>query len=363
MLTRLDCMLGSAALMRMALAQALHHARHRSAFGKRLVEQPLMRNVLADLAIESEAALALSMRVARAVDAAPRDAARSRVRAHRHRDRQVLDLQARAGLRQRGAGMPRRRRLRRGIDAAAPVPAGAAELDLGRQRQHPVPRRVARACSASRRRARRSSPNSSRRGPACRARCAIARLAPSLRDPDEAGRAPAGRAHGAGVAGVACCCVRTQPIAPMLLRKPAAAPRTAWRSALCPSTTWCSNRSSRARSDQPPKEPAAARVFQLRRKPRPQRRAPGFDRRADPRDHALVRDPVLRPAPAPVGEVEQHGHRAIHGVREARFGRFAILELFPQRRKRAPCASGNIPKMRVTATRSAALRSARPVSA
>ncbi len=73
MLTRLDCMLGSAAQMRMALAQALHHATHRRAFGKRLVEQPLMRNVLADLAIESEAALALSMRVARAVDAAPRD--------------------------------------------------------------------------------------------------------------------------------------------------------------------------------------------------------------------------------------------------------------------------------------------------
>jgi putative acyl-CoA dehydrogenase len=75
MFTRLDCMLGAAAEMRMALAHAVHHARHRSAFGKRLVEQPLMRNVLADLAIESEAALSLSMRVARAVDAAPRDPA------------------------------------------------------------------------------------------------------------------------------------------------------------------------------------------------------------------------------------------------------------------------------------------------
>jgi len=73
MLTRLDCMLGSAAEMRMALAQAVHHARHRSAFGKHLVDQPLMRNVLADLAIEAEAALVLSMRVARAVDAAPHD--------------------------------------------------------------------------------------------------------------------------------------------------------------------------------------------------------------------------------------------------------------------------------------------------
>jgi putative acyl-CoA dehydrogenase len=75
MLTRLDCMLGSAAIMRMALAQAIHHCRHRRAFGKRLVEQPLMRNVLADLAIESEAALVFAMRVARAVDAAPHDAA------------------------------------------------------------------------------------------------------------------------------------------------------------------------------------------------------------------------------------------------------------------------------------------------
>lgn len=73
MLTRLDCMLGSSGLVRMATAQALHHARHRRAFGRRLVDQPLMRAVLADLALEAEAALALSMRVARAVDAAPRD--------------------------------------------------------------------------------------------------------------------------------------------------------------------------------------------------------------------------------------------------------------------------------------------------
>jgi putative acyl-CoA dehydrogenase len=75
MLTRLDCMLGSAAIMRMALAQAIHHCRHRRAFGKPLVEQPLMRNVLADLAIESEAALVFAMRMARAVDAAPHDPA------------------------------------------------------------------------------------------------------------------------------------------------------------------------------------------------------------------------------------------------------------------------------------------------
>jgi putative acyl-CoA dehydrogenase len=73
MLTRHDCVLGSASIMRQALVQAVHHARHRSAFGKRLVEQPLMRNVLADLALESEGATALAFRAARAVDGALRD--------------------------------------------------------------------------------------------------------------------------------------------------------------------------------------------------------------------------------------------------------------------------------------------------
>jgi putative acyl-CoA dehydrogenase len=66
--TRLDCMMASVALMRQALTQARHHARHRRAFGKALMDQPLMRNVLADLAIESEAATLLLMRVARAFD-------------------------------------------------------------------------------------------------------------------------------------------------------------------------------------------------------------------------------------------------------------------------------------------------------
>ncbi|RZU33873.1 acyl-CoA dehydrogenase family protein [Blastococcus saxobsidens] len=67
-MTRLDCVLGSAATVRAALTQAIHHARHRSVFGARLVEQPLMQNVLADLAVESEAATALAIRLAAAVD-------------------------------------------------------------------------------------------------------------------------------------------------------------------------------------------------------------------------------------------------------------------------------------------------------
>ncbi len=66
--TRLDCVIGSAAITRHAVVQALHHTRHRSAFGRRLVEQPLMRNVLADLALESEAMVVLMMRLARAFD-------------------------------------------------------------------------------------------------------------------------------------------------------------------------------------------------------------------------------------------------------------------------------------------------------
>jgi putative acyl-CoA dehydrogenase len=67
-MTRLDCSLGTAGLMRQALSIALNHTAQREAFGKRLIEQPLMRNVLADLALESEAATALALRVARAFD-------------------------------------------------------------------------------------------------------------------------------------------------------------------------------------------------------------------------------------------------------------------------------------------------------
>lgn len=67
-MTRFDCMVGSSAGMRMAVSQALHHCSVRSAFGATLNQQPLMQNVLADLALESEAALMLTMRVARALD-------------------------------------------------------------------------------------------------------------------------------------------------------------------------------------------------------------------------------------------------------------------------------------------------------
>ncbi|MCX4984229.1 acyl-CoA dehydrogenase family protein [Streptomyces sp. NBC_00572] len=71
--TRLDCVLGSASLMRQAVAQAVHHCAYREAFGGPLIEKPLMRNVLADLALESEAATVLGLRLAAAYDVGETD--------------------------------------------------------------------------------------------------------------------------------------------------------------------------------------------------------------------------------------------------------------------------------------------------
>jgi putative acyl-CoA dehydrogenase len=71
--TRLDCAIAGAALMRQALVQAVHHAQHRKAFGKLLIDQPLMRNVLADLTIESEAATLFMARLASSFDARESD--------------------------------------------------------------------------------------------------------------------------------------------------------------------------------------------------------------------------------------------------------------------------------------------------
>jgi putative acyl-CoA dehydrogenase len=72
-LTRLDCAISSAGMMRMALAQALHHARHRIVFQKKLVDQPMMRSVLADMALDLEGAVAAVMRLCRSFDLAPHD--------------------------------------------------------------------------------------------------------------------------------------------------------------------------------------------------------------------------------------------------------------------------------------------------
>jgi putative acyl-CoA dehydrogenase len=77
-LTRLDCAISSAGLMRAALVQALHNARHRLVFGKLLAEQPMMRLLLADLALESEGAVALVMRLCRAFDLSAENEAEAR---------------------------------------------------------------------------------------------------------------------------------------------------------------------------------------------------------------------------------------------------------------------------------------------
>ena len=100
--TRLDCVLGGATGMRAGVAQAIHHASHRSVFGTVLVDQPLMRNVLADLAVESEAATISALRLARAYDEAiAGDEEAAEPQADRQRRAQVLDLQAGADARRR----------------------------------------------------------------------------------------------------------------------------------------------------------------------------------------------------------------------------------------------------------------------
>ena len=77
--TRLDCVFGSSGSMRHAFSQAVHHASHRWAFGRRLIDQPLMRNVLADLAIESEASTAIALRLARWFDESSHDVRSARL--------------------------------------------------------------------------------------------------------------------------------------------------------------------------------------------------------------------------------------------------------------------------------------------
>ncbi|MBF6178515.1 acyl-CoA dehydrogenase family protein [Nocardia otitidiscaviarum] len=79
-MTRLDCVIGSATGMRAGVVHAVHHARHRDAFGKKLIDQPAMRNVLADLVVESEAATTVMMRLAGATDRAATDPAEAALR-------------------------------------------------------------------------------------------------------------------------------------------------------------------------------------------------------------------------------------------------------------------------------------------
>ena len=144
-LTRLDCAVASAGLMRMALVQAVHHCRHRSVFQKRLSDQPMMRAVLADMALDVEGAVA-SCFASRARSIALRDDPREAAYARAHDAcGKILDLQARARFHLRGDGMSRRQRLRRREYPAAALSRGAGQRHLGRLGQRDVPRRVARA--------------------------------------------------------------------------------------------------------------------------------------------------------------------------------------------------------------------------
>ena len=139
--TRLDCVLGSAAGMRLGCVTAVHYATHRRAFGASLISQPLMASVLADLVLESEAATTLALRLAGAADRAARgDAAEAACSGSRCPPPSTGSASARRCTR-RGAGVPGRQRLRRGVRHAPAVPRGAAELDLGglRQRDRPGP--------------------------------------------------------------------------------------------------------------------------------------------------------------------------------------------------------------------------------
>ncbi len=146
--TRLDCVLGSAALMRRAVVEAVWHALHRSAFGRRLVDQPLMRAVLADLVLESEAATALGMRLAATFDAEdnPFEQALRRIGLPLAKFWVCKRTPAAVGealecLGGNGyveeSGMPR------------PLPGGAAQLGLGGLGQRPGARSAARAGSVA----------------------------------------------------------------------------------------------------------------------------------------------------------------------------------------------------------------------
>ena len=200
--TRLGTVGATLGIMRRALAEAVNHVEGRAAFQKQLIDQPLMRAVIADLALEYEAAVALAARVGAAFGAG--DEAGAALARLCGRGGEILADQAQPGLRLRVHGVPRRRRLRRGHADAAAVPREPGQRHLGGLGQRHRPRRAAHAPPRARR-------PRSLRGRARRRRRRQRRLrrgrrrlrAPALRHPG-GGRRPAGRrAHGAAAAGLA----------------------------------------------------------------------------------------------------------------------------------------------------------------
>ena len=234
--TRLDCVIGSAAGMRSGVVSATWHTAHRSAFGKVLIDQPLMRNVLADLCVESEATTALAMRLARAYDEAHDDADAG----ENETDAQLFKRLATAV----GKYWTCKRAPNHAFESleclggagyveesghAAPLPRGAAGLDLGGLGQRHEPRRAARADAlaalargvprtrSSRPRGADAPPRRARRGPEGAVR--------RPRDARDA-RPPRGRIDGAVPAGLAARAPRRPRRGRRLLRV-AARPATA----------------------------------------------------------------------------------------------------------------------------------------
>ena len=199
--TRLGTMGGALGIMRMALAQAVHHTSHRRAFQKALVDQPAMRAVLADLALEYEAAVVLAMRTARAFDAAD-GAGRAFARLSVALGKYWLTKRT-PGFVYEVHGVPRRRRVRGGEPASAPLPRGPAQRDLGglgqrhraRHPAHPGPRaRRARGLGGG-------GGGRAGRLPRARRRSRRPDRDPAAGPPRRARGAADGRADGAGPAG------------------------------------------------------------------------------------------------------------------------------------------------------------------
>ncbi len=143
-LTRLDCAVSSAGLMRMGLAQAMLHVRHRRAFGKRLVDQTAMRAVLADMALEMEAIVALVFELAHAFDAAPRDPRLATCARLFTPVVKYAVCKNGAALPLRGDGVHGRQWLCRRTPAGAALSRGAGQRHLGGLRQYRRARRLTR---------------------------------------------------------------------------------------------------------------------------------------------------------------------------------------------------------------------------
>ena len=140
--TRLDCVLGSTAVIRQGVAQSTWHTHHRRAFGADLDRQPLMANVLADLIARVGGATAAALRIARPRSTHPARRVRATPATNPDRRRQVLDVQAGAPARRRVPRMPGRRGLRRGVGPSPPVPAEPAQRRVGGLGERDLPRRA-----------------------------------------------------------------------------------------------------------------------------------------------------------------------------------------------------------------------------